>query len=1029
LGHALKIQGKREEAQAEYLRAIAIDPLQDAASLELKQYGWSEAEVRRLVGTASTQQTTPQNIKQVPNENIKSVSDDWVLTLRRKIPQAEIDLYEQILSGLDWRPTFCLAILMGRGDTELQRARTTLASLDIQAYPEWRVFLIQCDNFADRGALGDRLIDSSDRVGALRSPFLDSHWNLQTLTAGFDEISRRVTVVDECHLLSELVVGQPGAALFGIIAAGDELSCDALLELVVTSGMHRDADLIYSDELRLSPVSKLAEPFLKPQWSPDLLLSTNYLSRLWCAAPQLIERTRPTLDDVIRFGEYDLVLRLTENADAIRHIPKILCQRRSERLDTEARERHALDRAIARRGIEATVLAGCVSGTYRVRRNLIIEGLVSIIIPTCASHGLIRTCIKTLRSITAYRNFEIVCIDNIPHDQPDWKHWVRSNADKVVEFTESFNWSRFNNLAAEAASGDFLLFLNDDIEIVEEGWLEALLEHGQRTEVGAVGPQLLYANRLVQHAGMFLTGEVGHARHAFRNLTEDDPGYFGLALTQRNVIAVTGACLLTRKDVFQKLGGFDEAHKVVNNDLDYCLKAWERGLLIVFTPYAKLIHHECGSRSPESYDYDAGAFRQKWRGTFSDGDPYHHRNLSKEFDDFVPEQEPLRLVCAGHPLLRRDAVRRILVIKLDHIGDCVTAFPAIRRLKQHFPHAIVRVLTSRWTKPVWTFSGIVDDVIEFDFFEARADLGMRRITEADRLALRNLLEPYGFDLAVDLRKQPETRHLLRYTGARYLAGFDYKGQFPWLDIAVEWESDAALAPKRQHVGDDLVGLVSAITASCESRSLVISRPQPSRAPLLSESINRRLFYRRVVCVHPAAGHKLRQWPVEYFAELIDLLVEREGVNVAVIGSGDDKKISAEVLSHIQYPSAVTDLIGGLKLENLPEFLVRCSLFVGNNSGPHHLAAGLGVPTIGVHSAIIDSREWGPLGPCAIALRRDMECGPCYLADAADCHRNVACLKGLRPGEVYVACKRLLALRAADPLCEVNALARPDELSG
>jgi ADP-heptose:LPS heptosyltransferase len=960
--------------------------------------------------------------------DVAQVVDDGILTIRRKIHQAEVDLYDQILSGLDWRPTFCLGVLVGRGDTEVQRARATLASLNGQAYPEWRVFLIQRKDYADPEPSRDRLIDGSENVGALQSRLLDGHPIVDVFIDGFDEISDRVSIVDEACSLSELVVGQPGPALFGIIAAGDELSCDALLELAVTSGMHRDADLIYSDELRVSPVSNVLEPFLKPQWSPDLLLSTNYIGRLWCAAQQLIERTGATLDDVLRFGEYDLVLRLTENAFAIRHIPKMLCQRGGERLDAEAEERRSLERAIVRRGVAAEALAGCVSGSYRVRRSLVTQGLVSIIIPTCGSRGLIRGCIETLRSMTAYRNFEIVCVDNIPHDKLDWKHWLRSSADKVVEITEPFNWSRFNNLAAEAASGEFLLFLNDDIEIVEAGWLEALLEHGQRPEVGVVGPQLLYANRLVQHAGMFLTSEIGQARHAFRNLSEHDPGYFGLALTQRNVIAVTGACLLTRKDVFKKLGGFDEAHSVVNNDLDYCLKAWRRGLLIVFTPYAKLIHHECGSRSGESYDYDASLFRQRWRGTFLDGDPYHHRYLTQESDNFVPEQESLCAVSAGRPFLRREAVQRILIIKLDHIGDCVTAFPAIRRLKQHFPHAAIRVLASSWTKPVWTFAEGVDEVIEFDFFQTRADLGLKDITETDRLTLRKRLEPYGFDLAVDLRKQPETRHLLRDTGAKYLAGFDRQGLYPWLDIALEWKGDTALeAPKRQAVGDDLVNLVDAIAASCEPERVTIS-PPPASPLLLPMMTQRRLFARPIVCVHPGAGDKLRQWPPDHFAELIDLFAEREQVNVALIGGCNDKGIAAQVLRAVRHRWAVVDLVGELSLADVPNFLLRCALFVGNNSGPHHLAAGLGVPTVGIHSAVVDAREWGPVGPNAIALRREMKCGPCYLGNPEHCRRNVACLTGLRPGEVYAACKRLLTIRAADPSREGGRLPGPYALT-
>src|SRR5690349_7528386 len=171
-----------------------------------------------------------------------------------------------------------------------------------------------------------------------------------------------------------------------------------------------------------------------------------------------------------------------------------------------------------------------------------------------------------------------------------YKVWLRSHADVVVPMEEEvFNWPRFNNIGAARASGDYLLFLNDDTEALGPGWLDALIEHAQRPEVGVVGPQLLYPGGKVQHAGLFLT-RLGCARHAFRFLAGDEAGYFGLALTQRNVIGVTGACMMMRAAVFAANGGFDEAHPIVNNDLDFCLRVHRNGLRIIYTPYSKLLH-------------------------------------------------------------------------------------------------------------------------------------------------------------------------------------------------------------------------------------------------------------------------------------------------------------------------------------------------------------------------------------------------------------------------------------------------------
>jgi ADP-heptose:LPS heptosyltransferase/GT2 family glycosyltransferase len=936
-------------------------------------------------------------------------------SLRRKISQAEINLQDRILSSLDWHPKFCFLMSVGYGRDELARAQSTLASMREQAYPDWRVYIALDHHGIKLDRLRDRLLDGSEDVRTLQAHFqkgsnIPKTWRYSVLD-GFDDIADRVEILQkgEVQSLTDLTSRFCGPVLFSLLAAGDILSSDALLEFAVISGMYRDADFFYSDELRVSPVSKIIEPFLKPQWSPDLLLSTNYIGRLWCASAELIEHTRATFKDVFRLGEYNLVLQATEIARGIRHIPELLCRRGDERLDSEAMERRALEQAMSRRGIAGDILAGCVSGIYRVRRRLTTQGLVSIIIPTRASRGLIRTCIETLRSVTIYRNFEIIGIDNIPNDNQEWKNWLHCNVDKVVEIAESFNWARFNNRAVEAASGEFLLFLNDDVEIIEPGWLEALLEHGQRPEVAIVGPMLLWPNRTIQSAGVFLTHTVGIERHAFRNAADGDPGYFGLALSQRNAIAVNGACLLTRRDVFERLGGFNEAHRVVNNETDYCLKAWREGMLTVFTPYSKLIHHERSTRQNiEGEDYDSRDFEEQWRALFADGDPYHHPLLSKDFDCFTPELEPLRAVRPGHPLARREAIRSILLVKLDHIGDCITAFPAIRRLKEAFPHASLRVLASNWTKSIWPLAK-VDEVIEFDFFHTRADQGIRELTEKELQALGERLAPYRFDLAVDLRRHPETRNILRHTGARFLAGFDHRGMYQWLDIALEWGGDAARERKRDHAADELVKLADAICSACDPERAAITQ-LVAEPFLLSDSVRSWLFTRRVVCVHPAAGDMLKQWPPEYFAELIDLLVEREQVNVVLIGGPADKTITSQVLRSVRNRHAVVDLIGEPvnKLAQVHKLLLRCALFVGNDSGPKHLAAALGVPTVGIHSGHLDAREWGPVGPYAIALRREMACGPCYLPSPKFCPRDLACLTGLRPGQVYPVCRKLLA---------------------
>ncbi len=917
-------------------------------------------------------------------------------SLRRKLPQAEISLQLAVLAACGPLPEWTLLLPLGRTPAgAIRRARTTLESLRHQAYPDWRL-VVPVAGEAEGGRL------------------------LADLLAGLEDLAGHVgtVVATPDTRLADLLPRRGRPALLCLLAPGDQFGEDALLEFSVEASLRGHADFLYADERRFDPSDGTVRAFFKPDWSPDLMLSTNYIGRPWAATGDLLDRSGVLLGDLERHGEYDLALRLTERAERIVHVAKVLAARGARSLDSATTERRALQRALLRRGVQADIHPGCLQGTWRVQRSLVSAGLVSIIMPTIAARGLVKLAIESIRGKTRYRDFEIICLDNIPDDDDAehrrWKAWLRENADCVIELSEKFNWSRFNNVAAASARGKFLLFLNDDIEVIDGGWLDGLLEHAQRPEIGVVGPQLLYPDGKVQHAGMFLSGRVG--RHAFRFLPHDEPGSFGLALTQRNVISVTGACLMTRRTVFDAVGGFEEEHAVINNDLDFCLRVRRAGHGVVYTPHVSLRHHEMVSRGELKDSFDAARFDGVWQDVLLSGDPYFNPNLASDVDDFVPEEEPVRLLHIGHPVVMRDDVRRILALKVDHIGDFISAFPAFRRLKERFPGAELTVLAAQASLSLAALEPAIDRVIRFDFFHARSERGRRSVSKKDLLKLQEQLAPFRFDLAIDLRRQPDTRQILQYTGARWLAGFDQRNQTSWLDIAVEWEGDHARTHKRTHVSDALLQFVDAVAVACEPDRHVIAAPLPppeARRALAAlpeiEALGPALFARPLVCVHTGAGSENKRWPTASFAGLIDLLVARDGVNVVVIGGPDEATLLDDLLRRVHEPARVFPLVGRLGLRHLPLLLLTCDLYVGNDSGPKHIAASLGVPTVGIHSGSVDATEWGPLGPAAIGVRRDMTCSPCYLAKVSDCHRALACLHGIRVGDVHRACRRLLAL--------------------
>jgi len=905
--------------------------------------------------------------------------DRGACALRQKMSQAEVDFKRKVLDRLHVEPVFHLYLPVQHNTKIINAAQRTIRSVSRQKYPGWELRLVP----------EGPSVKSARQRAALEALIL----------AGLD----RPPAPGKISWAASEAWSGAGRCFISRLGPGDELGCDALLEFALAIGFEPGADLLYCDERRLDPVDGRMGAFFKPAWSPDLHLSTNYLGRAWCADLELLERAGISVSEICDIGDYEFCLRIAEAARRIDHVSKVLHQR-ADSGDTQAQERRALKGALQRRLIDGEIHAGCVPGYYRIERKLN-PGKVSIVIPTCAAGGHIKTCLESLRARTSYQDYEIICIENIPESRQEAKDWLRAHADAVIETHEPFNWSAYNNQAVKRATGQYLLFLNDDVEIIEPGWLGALLEQAQRPEVGVVGPLLTYPDGSIQQAGVMLDA-AGHGRHAFRHLPDNDPGYFGLALTQRNVLSMTGACLLTRRDTFESLGGFDEAHAVINNDLDFCLRAWRKGLINVYVPHAKLIHHELASRSGLDEQCDLTKFHQQWRDVIATGDPYFNPHLSREHEPFTVEREAFEVVHAGHPLFARSAVRRILVVKLDHIGDCITALPALRRLRQHFPAAHICVLAARATQEIWKSEPAVDESLEFNFFHARSSSGKIEVPAKEMQLLTQRLQAKRFDLAIDLRKQPDTRHVLEHAGADILAGFDTQGRFPWLDVALEWDEDVPLRTKHGHVADDLVALVEAVaTQSDPHRPALLAIPTDALS--LPASERRRLFSKPLICIHPAAGSPMRQWPAEKFADLIHLLLSRQRFNVALIGGPDEKELAAEVLGLAGGQPEVINLVGRLALADLPRLLGKAALFVGNNSGPHHLAAALGIPTVGIHSGVVDAREWGPLGPQAVAVRRDMSCSPCFIEYEKDCPRGLACLKELSVADVYETCRKMI----------------------
>jgi ADP-heptose:LPS heptosyltransferase/GT2 family glycosyltransferase len=897
---------------------------------------------------------------------LDSEDDSRTGAIRRVMPHRETVLRQDLLARLG-PPPHVTVVIRGAGGGDGRGLYATLESLRRQSLTDWQAIVLV-----------------GDTEGA----------QLRQMIAADAVLSSRVQLRQATQ--DRAVWQQPARAdaleLMCLLRAGDRLGADALIELAVEARLS-GANFIYADERCYDPASGVVRAFFKPGWSPDLLLSTNYIGRAWCATRSLVQRALVDLRRTERGGDYEAVLRLTEAADLVAHVPLSLFERAGRRGEAPLREQDALTRAAKRRGIAGDVLPGQVSGTWRLRRTVHDEGVVSVIIATRGAvrdgATLICRAIETLRATTLHRPVEIIVLDDIPATEVELKTWVSRHADRTIAMQGAFNWSRFNNLGAAAARGAFLLFLNDDTEFREPGWLEALLEHAQRPEIGAVGPVLLYPDGKVQHAGMFLRGS--EARHAFRFAAADDPGPFGLAAVQRDISAVTGACLLTRRAVFSALGGFDEHHGVIMNDVDFCLRVQQAGLRVIVTPHARVLHHEMASRATLPDSFDTARFGEIWGLHMLRGDALLNPNLSRESDDMIAESEPVQWLQPGRGLMDAGKLRRIVVLVPDELGAADT-WPALQRLRGAFPGATIDTVGAKEGQGLraWTRLAAPDTKGDPAWVESGGKAPLPAI-----------------DLAIDLNPHPATRRLLRSTRATFLAGFDHGGRFPWLDIAVEWEGDARLADKRSHISATLLRLAGAVA---DAAALDLPWPGPDTAAVWRwdpVAVTPEFLARKLVCIHPGAATTLQQWPAASFAGLIRLLLAAHDLSVVLIGGPDHTAIAANIRAMVGRDDAVLSLAGQMDQTELPALLPACVLFVGNDSVAVHLAAALGIPTVGLYASHIDAAERGASGAHAIVLRRHMTCGPCYITREADCPRAVACLRGITPAQAYRACRLLL----------------------
>lgn len=422
----------------------------------------------------------------------------------------------------------------------------------------------------------------------------------------------------------------------------------ALYEIVKTINENPDVDFIYTDEDKiLEENKKRISPHFKQDYALDTLRSYNYICHFSIFKKELMDKLGGFNSEFDGSQDYDLILRATEQAKQIVHIPKILYNWRISSTSVasgaaakpyayEAAKR-AILASIERHGIQgAKVEDSRIIGLYKVTYPVKGEPKISIIIPNKDHKKDLKRCIKSILKST-YKNYEIIIVENNSKEKNIFKYYkkLEKNPNIKIEKCEMsiFNYSKLNNYGASKASGEYFVFLNNDTKIITNNWLETIIGNCQRKEIGAIGAKLIYKNKRIQHAGVVLnlTGTAGHVNW---NEKENNPGYFGRIMIQQNVSAVTGALLGVSKKVFEEVKGFDETFPISYNDVDFCLKIQDTGKLITYNPYIVAYHYESQSRGYEDTEEkqkrlkkEESKLKKKWKKYFDVTDKYYSPNL------------------------------------------------------------------------------------------------------------------------------------------------------------------------------------------------------------------------------------------------------------------------------------------------------------------------------------------------------------------------------------------------------------------
>ncbi len=531
-----------------------------------------------------------------------------------------------------------ISILVPVYNTPLNFLNEMIESVMNQTYQNWEL------------CLADGSDDAHESVGARCQEYREKDKRIV-----YKKLTENGGIAANTNACYTMAAGE----YIGLFDHDDVLHPSALYEYVKVIN-EQGADYIYCDETTFKgeSINNMITLHFKPDYAPDNLRANNYICHFSVFSRKLLEGTELFRSGFDGSQDHDMILRLTSSARKVVHVPKLLYYWRSHKASTAsdisakpyaiAAAKGAVADHLTRSGFKNFEIKStrAFDTIFEIKYEILSEDRISILIPNKDHVEDLRRCIDSIRERSTYGNYEIIVIENNSADKAvfDYYNTLKEQKDiTVVTYSGAFNYAKLNNFGAGFATGKYLLLLNNDTQVISMNWLEAMLMYAQRPDVGAVGAKLYYGDRTIQHAGVVIgLGAHRTAGHTHYKINYDNLGYMGRLCYAQNVSAVTGACLMVRKSLYDALGGLDETFAVALNDVDFCLRIREKGYLNVFTPFAELYHFESASRGSDlvdeekaaRYETESALFRERWKEQLAKGDPYYNPNFSLDHSDY-----------------------------------------------------------------------------------------------------------------------------------------------------------------------------------------------------------------------------------------------------------------------------------------------------------------------------------------------------------------------------------------------------------